>query len=157
MPGRHEELYSKVVRKLHPDRSLSPPQKKVEFNDNKLGKFFSIKSLFFSIKSLNYSGKCLKSSKNVVLKKKKLSWKRNSIKCYLIHWNYCAIEFKTKEKPSNQETCTVSFDRWCDFNHQARLFILDTLLYTHFPKGYNTRSFFPHTHSTEQVKVYTWN
>lgn len=71
MPGRHEELYSKVVRKLHPDRSLSPPQKKVEFNDNKLGKFFSIKSLIFFIKSLNYSGKCLKSSKNVVLKKKK--------------------------------------------------------------------------------------
>lgn len=76
MPGRHEELYSKVVRKLHPDRQLSPSQKKVEINDNKLGKclkFFSIKSLISSIKSLNYSGKSLKSSKNVVLKKKKLS------------------------------------------------------------------------------------
>lgn len=37
MPSRHEESYSKVVRELQ-DRPLSPSQKKVEFNDNKLGK-----------------------------------------------------------------------------------------------------------------------
>lgn len=119
MPGQHEELYSKVVKRTHRDRPLSPSQKKVEFNDNKLGKclnFFQLNIWFFS-SSLWIIQVNLYTHKNVVLKKKKLSWKKNSIKCYLIHWNYYAIEFKTKEKPSNQETCTVSFDRWCDFKH----------------------------------------